>query len=128
MEPETTTMFRYRDKTWRWYNGQRRNYSNYTSSPKSEYKYKDEELYSLGGNSSWSETSSLNSSNAAYRVEETKTQTRFQVKYELNSLPIFDKPVSRETFLKRIGTTVPKFAKDEGVRVEVSYKFKYRKS
>ena len=128
MEPETTTMFRYRDKTWRWYNGQRRNYSSYTSSPRSEYKYKDEELYSLGGNSSWSETSSLNASNSSYRVEETKVQTRFQVKYELNSLPIFDKPVARETFLKRIGTTVPKFAKDDGVRVEVSYKFKYRKS
>lgn len=128
MEEETTTMFRYRDKVWRWYNGTSRRYSSYTNSPTSVYKYKDDELYSLGGASSWRETSELNESNASYRVETTKVQTRFQIKYELSSLPIFDEPVDRDTFLKRIGTTIPKFAKDDSVSVTVTYKFKYRKS
>lgn len=129
MDEETTTMFRYRDKVWRWYNGTKRNYSNYTNNPDSRYIYKDEELYNLGSNSNWKETSSLTNENKTYRVETTKVQTRFQIKYEVSSLPIFDTPVDKETFLKRTGAqTVPKFAKNEGIRVEVTYKYKYRKS
>lgn len=128
MDEETTTMFRYKDKTWRWYNGTRRRYSGYTNTPESNYKYKDEDLYSLGGSSSWHENPTLNDSNKSYRVETSKVQTRFQIKYELNSLPIFKNPVDRDTFLKRIDMEVPKFAQSDDVKVEVSYKFKYRKS
>lgn len=128
MESETAVMFRYRDKVWRWYNGQKRNYSNYTNTPNERYLYKDLELYSLGANSAFKETSSLTSENSSYRVETKKVQTRFQIKYEVSSLPIYDTPLERETFLKRINTTIPKFANKDDIRVEVTYKFRYRKS
>jgi len=129
IDEETINMFRYRDKVWRWYNGTKRSYSNYTNNPDSRYVYKDEELYNLGSNSNWKETSSLTNENKSYRVETTKVQTRFQIKYEVSSLPMFDVPVDKETFLKRTGVeTIPKFAKEDGIRVEVTYKYKYRKS
>jgi len=129
MDEETTEMFRYRDKVWRWYNGTKRHYSSYTNNPSNQYIYKDEDLYNLGSNSQWKEESSLTSENKSYRVETTKTQTRFQIKYEVSSLPIFDVPVDKDTFLKRTGAkTVPEFAREDGVRVEVTYKYKYRKS
>ena len=129
MDEDTTTMFRYRDKVWRWYNGQQRRYSQAKATPpSSEYKYKDEEFYSLGSASSWLEESTINVNNMEYRVETTKVQTRFSIKYVVSSLPIFEKPVDRDTFLKKIDTDIPKFARNDNVKVEVSYKFKYRKS
>ena len=128
MDEETTTMFSYQDKVWRWYNGQKRMYSSYVATPPSTYKYKDEELYNLGSASTWSDKSSVTAANVSYRVEKSKIQTRFRIKYEVSSLPIFEKPVDRDTFLKRIDMAIPKFARDDGVRVEVTYKFRYRKS
>ena len=42
-EEQTATMYKYRDKKWRWYNGQKRKYSGYSSSQPKGYSYRDED-------------------------------------------------------------------------------------
>lgn len=129
MEDDSTIMFRYRDKVWRWYNGNQRSYSKASATPiGSKYIYKDEELYTLGNESNWSEKSSLNENNLNYRVETSKQQVRYAVQYIVTSLPIYKSPISRDDFIKKIGMGIPKFAKGSDVKVEVTYKYKYRKS
>lgn len=127
-DSERATLYRYRDEKWRWYNGQRRSYTSYYSTARPGYPYRDDDTESLGSYSSWSEKSTITLENSTYRHEETKTMTRYRYIYEILSLPILNKPVDKETFIKQIGMTVPEFSMIEEYKVEVTYKFKYKKS
>lgn len=127
-EEDTTTLYRYRDKQWRWYNGQKRKYSSYSSKQPSQRPYKDTATETLGTPTTWEPTSRVDLANQEYRIEERKIMTRFRMEYEILSLKVLDKPLNRSDFEKKVKMTIPEFASNENYKLEVTYKFKYRKS
>lgn len=126
-ENKTVSMYRYRDAKWRWYNGTKRKYSGYYSERPSAFKYRDDETVMTTEYSSWSDKSSLTPSNKSYRTEETKVLTRFRFVYEILSDPVLKTPVTKKQFENLIGIKVENFIPLENYKMEVSYKFKYRK-
>ena len=127
-DSDTTTLYRYRDKMWRWYNGTKRKYSSYSSRQPSDRPYKDRETEILGNPTSWEPESRVNTTNQEYRVEERKIMTRFRIQYEILSLKVLDNPLNKEDFEKKVKTTVPVFATNENYKLEVTYKFRYKKA
>ena len=127
-DEDTTTLYRYRDKKWRWYNGTKRKYSSYSSNQPSQMPYKDRDTENLGNPTSWSAESHVNESNQEYRVEERKLMTRFRVEYEILSLKVLKQPLNHSDFEKKVKMTIPEFATNKNYKLEVTYKFKYRKS
>ena len=127
-DEDTTTLYRYRDKKWRWYNGTKRKYSSYSSSQPSQMPYKDRDTETLGNPTSWSAESRVNESNQEYRVEERRLMTRFRIEYEILSLKVLDTPLNHSDFEEKVKMSVPEFATNENYKLEVTYKFKYRKS
>ena len=126
-DSETATLYHYRDKQWRWYNGQKRKYSNFSSSAQEGKPYKDTQLESESNWSSWSETSHMNEITKSYRTEENKTMTRFRIKYETLSLKILENPLEKNEFESEINESIKTFNEREDVKLETTYKFKYRK-
>ena len=53
--------------------------------------------------------------------------TRFRYVYEILSAKVLDSPVTKDKFVSEIGMTVPEFSTLEEYKMEVTYKFKYRK-
>lgn len=127
-EQETATLYRYRDKQWRWYNGTKRRYSTLTSSQPTGLPYKDIETETLGNPTYWDEKSHVTSENQEYRVEERKIMTRFRVEYEILSLKVLKNPLNRKDFENKVKMTVQEFYSNKNYKLEVTYKFKYRKS
>lgn len=125
-DEETTTMYSYSDKVWRWYNGDRRRYSGYRNSQPEDYPYRDDELFQLGSYSSWKEESSLTPENESYRVEETKIMSRYRYVYETLSLPLYDEALTKAEFEEKVGRSLEDIRQDENYKVEVTYKYKYR--
>ncbi len=126
-DSDTSTLYQYRDSKWRWYNGQKRRYSSYRSVQPESYPYRDDATMQETPYSGWEENSSINSSNAGYRTEETKILTKFRYVYEILSLPVLKKPVTLDKFEKEVAMTPSDFASLEEYKLEVTYKFKYRK-
>lgn len=126
-EDEYEEMYRYRDATWRWYNGKKRQYSNYYPEKPSGYNHRDDGLVEETSFGSWEEESKITDENKYYRTEETKIMTRFRYVYEILSEPLLKEPITKKEFVNKVGMPVPEFVLDENYKVEVSYKFKYRK-
>lgn len=126
-ESDTSTLYQYRDYLWRWYNGQKRKYSSYYAKKPNGYNYRDDDTVRETSYSSWSETSTVDASNAEYRIEETKILTKYRYVYEILSLPVLDNAVNRDRFEKLVDMTPFEFASLEEYKLEVTYKFKYRK-
>ena len=127
-DEETQELFRYRDKQWRWYNGQKRKYSGYTSKPYQYTPIKDTETEILGKASSWSEKQYTDENTSEYRVEEKQIRTRYRKQYEILSLLVLKKPLERQAFEKKERMSIMEFDTREDKKLEVTYKFKYRKS
>ncbi|MCI9110839.1 MAG: hypothetical protein HFH47_03375 [Bacilli bacterium] len=126
-DEETSTLYSYRDAKWRWYNGQKRMYSSYRSVQPDGYPYRDDATEQESMASSWKDTSSIDSSNSNYRKEETKILTKFRYVYEILSLPVLKKPVTQDKFEEKVAMMPSEFAGLEEYKLEVTYKFKYRK-
>ena len=125
-DEDTAPMYSYRDTVWRWYNGEKRSYSSFRKTQPEEQPYRDEELYSLDSYSSWEETSSLTPTNESYRVEKTKVMTRYRYVYEILSLKILDKELTKKDFVDKTNMTLEQVRNNETYKLDVSYKFKYR--
>ena len=54
--------------------------------------------------------------------------TRFRIKYDILSLKVLDEPLNRQDFEKKVKMTIPQFATNNNYKLEVTYKFRYRKS
>ena len=124
-EEENITLYRYRDKKWRWYNGQRRNYSGFHSTAPSYRPYKDVETEILNNPSNWSID---RKESTEYLVEESKQVKRFRIEYETLSLLVLNKALNKKDFENKENTTIQEFFDREDKKLEVTYKFKYRKS
>lgn len=127
-DEKTTELYSYRDKQWRWYNGQKRDYSGYRSEPNQYATIKDRETEILGNPTQWSEKRFTDETTKDYRVEEKKLMTRFRRQYEILSLPMLKKPLKKDEFEIKEKTSLKEFASRDDKKIEVSYKFRYRKS
>lgn len=127
-DEDSATMYRYRDKTWRWYNGQKRRYSTLSNTGSERYPNKDAETEVLSNPSSWSLESSVKEGSEDYRVEEKKPMTRFRVRYEILSMLAFQDYLEKSKFEDEVKMSVLEFSGREDVKLDVLYKFKYRKS
>ena len=126
-DEEEKEIYTYCDHKWRWYNGTKRNYSNYESTKPDGYNFKDEQLIDKGSYTDWQDESTLNSQNVEYRKEQSRTLVRYAYEYEFISEAYLDKPVTKKEFTQIVGTSVPEFSKLRNYKLEVTYKFKYRK-
>ena len=127
-DEETAQLYRYKDKQWRWYNGQKRRYSGYSSKAYQYTPLKDKETERLGNPTSWSEKRNVDETTSEYRIEEKKLMTRFRKQYEILSLLVLKKPLEKEQFEKKEKTTLLEFSSREDKKLDVTYKFKYKKS
>jgi len=126
-DPESATLYRYKDKQWRWYNGQRRRYSSYSSKQPQNYPNKDAETELLGSPSSWSEEQKTDAATMDYRIEERKLMTRFRTKYEILSSLVLKEALEKDAFEKKTNMSLLEFSSREDAKLETTYKFKYRK-
>lgn len=127
-EPDPAKLYRYRDKQWRWYNGQKRKYSMLYSYAPVGLNLKDEDTATYGSFSSWEDESKVNGSNEIYRSEETRTVTRYREVYEILSLKVLKEPLPLDEFEEKVKMDLPDFAYREDKKLDVTYKFKYRKT
>ncbi len=126
-EDQGVDMFSYRDSKWRWYNGEKRKYSVTSSEKPDGYNFKDDETLVETNYSEWEPSSTVNDSNKTYRIEEKKHMTRYRYVYEILSAPVLKAPVTKNLFVEKVGISVPDFVVQDNYKMEVSYKFKYRK-
>lgn len=124
---QTAPMYRYRDKQWRWYNGEARKYSGYATTMPKGYTTIDDSLFSYTGYSNWSTTSHLTEANAAYREEQIDTRYRYRIRYNVYSLFVFPKPVTKEKLEKELQQNIDDILKREDIKVEITYKFRQKK-
>ena len=127
-EKETTDLYRYRDDMWRWYNGTKRRYSANRATMPDGFPYCDFETQSETSYSNWKQESSVNEVNKNYRIEEKKKLTRYRYVYEILSLPVLDKDLTKSEFEQKAKMKITEFAKEESYKLDVKYKFRYRKS
>ena len=121
------TMYSYYDDMWRWYNGTTiRNYSAYTSSQPKNYPYRDEGLVRYNNWSRFTDTSSINSSNQIYREEQTDTYSRYLIKYDVYSYPIFENFVSLSELEAKMGKTYEEALNDKSLKIDVNFEFLYQ--
>ena len=125
---ETVELYRFRDKQWRWYNGQKRRYSGYMSKPNDYTPYKDKETEILGNPTNWSKEQSTDDTNQEYRIEERKFMTKFRKQYEILSLLRLKEPLEKEEFEEKIRSNILEFSSRDDKKLDVTYKYKYRKS
>lgn len=124
---DKATIYRYQDTEWRWYNGEKRGYSSFMSNATSTYKYKDEGLTSYGNYSNWSTSSKIDSSNQAYREEETEVRTRYRLKYDLYSYNLLSEAVSKDKFESTVGMTLEQINNDASYALVPVYRYRYKK-
>ncbi len=127
-DSESVTIYRYRDYLWRWYNGPKRKYSSFSSKQPKGYNFRDESITNYTGYSTWGDTSTLTDLNKDYRVEEQKTSVRYSYIYEFYTNAKLKKTVTKKQFEKKLNMTTEDFSKLDSYKLEVTYKFRYRKS
>lgn len=120
-------MYRYQDKTWRWYNGNKRKYSGYYSVAPKGYTNKDKDLTQYTNWTSWSDKTYLTNANSSYRIQETDIYSRYRIKYRMTSYMKLEQYLTLEEFEKETKTTLDEFLTKEKTSVDIIYKFKYRK-
>ena len=125
-DEDSASMYSYRDKVWRWYNGPKRKYSSYRKTMPAGYNYRDDELYSLDASSEWSEESKLTPESKSYRVEKSKVMTRFRYAYEILSLKILDENLPKKDFENATNMTLNEIRKNDSYKLDITYKFRYR--
>ena len=59
---------------------------------------------------------------------ERKIMTRFRIEYDILSLKVLKTPLNHADFEKKIKTSILEFSTNPNYELEVTYKFKYRKS
>lgn len=126
-EKETVRMYRYQDKMWRWYNGKKRTYSGFSSTPVSNYKNRDNDVFEYSNWTSYSSESKTNSTNSWYREQRTKTYSRYRISYSMKSFLKLDHYVDKSEFERILQGTVPELVTRTDIEVDINYKFKYRK-
>lgn len=121
---ESATMHRYRDKIWRWYNGDARGYySTYSSTQPSGYIYKDTLMSSY---TKWSSPSSTEPEHKDYRTIETDIYFRYRAFYRDVNYLVLDSYVSKDKFEEIIGMNLESFMLDNTKKISYKYTYLYK--
>lgn len=126
-EKEYVKMYRYQDKMWKWYNGKKRSYSGFMSSPTNSYKLRDNDIFEYSNWSRYSAENKIDSSNSSYREQQTKTYSRYRISYSMKSFLKLDSYVGKTEFERILQGTVPELITRTDISVDIDYKFIYRK-
>lgn len=122
----SATMYSYYDDMWKWYNGTtKRIYSNFSSTKPNGFNYKDEDLTSYTSWSQFKDVSYLNNSNKSYREEKTDIYSRYLIKYDMYSLPMFEDYVTLKELENKLGKSYKEISNDKTKKVDVIFKFQY---
>lgn len=124
---ETVMMYRYQDKMWRWYNGNKRAYSSYVSEAPKNYPNRDEELTNYTSWSPWRDVSYLSDANSWYREQEIDVYSKYRTEYDILSFKVLEEPITREELEQRLGKTLEEISQDRTIRLEATYQFRYAK-
>ena len=98
------------------------------SKPNDYTPYKDKETEILGNPTNWSKEQSTDDTNQEYRIEERKFMTKFRKQYEILSLLRLKEPLEKEEFEEKIRSNILEFSSRDDKKLDVTYKYKYRKS
>lgn len=123
----SSAMYSYTDRMWRWCNGETRRYSSYSSVPRTSYPHRDDETIKISNWTGYFDTSRLDDSSRPYRTEEIQVRSRYRYKYEIYSLHQLDQYVTLDKFEKTIGVPLEKFIVTPNIKVEVKYNYRYKK-
>ena len=125
-DKETVKMYHYRDKMWKWYNGEKRSYSSYSSEQPRGYNYKDEDLTEYSKWKDWDEESNLTAENSGYREQKTNIHSRYRIKYSMTSFLKLDSYLTKDEFEEKMGKTVPELMEDKNILIDIKFKFRYK--
>lgn len=126
-QDNSAIMYRYQDRVWLWYNGNKRIYSGFSSVAPKGYTIRDNEFVQYTNWSQWHDVSYLNNNNSNYREQEIKVYSRYRIQYRINSYSKLENYLTLKEFEKKMNTTLSEFLEKDKTSVDVIYKFKYRK-
>lgn len=124
---DSATVWRYKDRMWRWYSGSRRDYGSYMIAPNKYYIYRDNEVTKYTGWSSFAPGSKKTEANSYYLEEQSEVRTRYRVKYDLYSFNKLDNSVLLENFESASGMSIKDVDESNDYVLVTTYKYKYRK-
>lgn len=120
----SATLYSYRDKTWKWYNGEKRGYySEYSSTAQRDYIYKD---ISFSKYSNWSKWTSNIPEKKSYRTIKTDIYYRYRAFYRDINYLVLDSFVSREEFESIVNMSLDTFRLDGTKKLSYSYTYLYK--
>lgn len=126
-EEKEITLYSYVDDLYRYYNGVERDYSTYRSEPLESRPYRDDETMIYTNWSMYRDESKIDSSNSYYREERINVNSRYRVKYRINSVLYLQKYLEKEDFEKEIGMTVEELNNTPNTVIRREYQYRYRK-
>lgn len=119
------TMYSYRDRQWRWYNGTKREYSVYSSTKPGGYSYKDDKL-TYTKSTGWVDTTNINDSTKEYMTEKSYQVYRYRIQYEFLSDFILKEYIDQDTFIAKEKMSIEDFMKQEQYKLTIKYKYRYK--
>jgi len=120
----SATLYSYRDKTWKWYNGEKRNYySSYSTKAPYGYTYKDSSMSSYTNWSSWSNKIPTSQD---YRSIETDVYYRYRAMYRDISYLVLDEYLSLTDFENHLGMSLDSIRADNTKKISYKYTYLYR--
>lgn len=121
---DSAVMYQYRDKTWRWYNGESRRYcSDYSTLTPRGCTYKDNLMTSY---SKWSNWSTDVPSNQSYRSIDTDIYYRYRAFYRDVNFLVLEDYVSKDEFEELIGESLDNFRSDSTKKISYKYTYLYK--
>lgn len=124
LRDDSTKMYSYRDATWRWYNGDERNY--YTQASLTEprnYPYKDSLMTSYTRWSNWNTEKPEEKQN---RNIESDLYYRYRAYYRDINFLVLENYLSKSDFEEKIGTTLEEFRHDNTKKISYKYTYLYK--
>lgn len=121
---DSAKMYSYRDATWRWYNGDERNYYyQYSQTEPRNYPYKDPLMTSYTKWSNWSADLPESKEN---RSIESDLYYRYRAFYRDVNFLVLNDYLSKEEFQEKIGTTLEEFRHDNTKKISYKYTYLYK--
>lgn len=126
---DSVKIYSFQDKMWRWYSGtQRRLYnSSYLSAATTNYPYIDSEITRYTNWTSFKDVSDLNATNASYREQKIDVYSRYRINYNIISFLNLKEYISRDEFEKKLDKSIPEIYQDPTLRIDIKFKYIYRK-
>lgn len=121
---DSAKMYSYRDKTWRWYNGEKRGYcTEYSTLAPRGCTYKDTLLTSY---TKWSNWSTEVPSTQSYRSIDTDIYYRYRAFYRDVNFLVLENYVTKEEFENIVQKSLDDFRLDNTKKISYKYTYLYK--